>query len=35
MIEGAAFLALRNNSRTLLSDSPTHLLNSSGPYKIN
>jgi hypothetical protein len=32
MIAGAARRARRNNSRTARSDSPTHLLNNSGPY---
>jgi hypothetical protein len=32
MIAGAARRARRNNSRIALSDSPTHLLNNSGPY---
>lgn len=30
-IEGAAALAFLNNSLIALSDSPTHLLNNSGP----
>jgi len=33
-IAGATCLALRKTSRTALSDSPTHLLNSSGPCKF-
>lgn len=32
IIAGAARRARRNNSRTARSDSPTHLLNNSGPY---
>ncbi len=31
---GDTVLALRNISRTAFSDSPTHLLNNSAPYKI-
>ena len=31
-IEGAALLAFLNTSLTAFSDSPTHLLNNSGPY---
>ena len=31
MMQGAAVLALRNVSRTVRSDSPTHLLRNSGP----
>jgi len=34
IIAGAARRARRNNSRTARSDSPTHLLNNSGPYLI-
>ena len=32
IIAGAARRARRNSSRTARSDSPTHLLNNSGPY---
>jgi len=32
---GAAARALRNNSRTAFSDSPTHLDSSSGPWQMN
>uniref|UniRef100_A0A147BMQ2 Putative conserved secreted protein n=1 Tax=Ixodes ricinus TaxID=34613 RepID=A0A147BMQ2_IXORI len=31
IMQGAAVLALRKSSRTARSESPTHLLNSSGP----
>jgi len=31
-MDGAAALAFLNNSRIALSDSPTHLLNNSGPF---
>jgi len=33
MIAGAAARALRNNSRTAFSDSPTHFESSSGPWR--
>lgn len=35
MIAGAAALARRNTCLTAFSESPTHLLKSSGPYKHN